>query len=437
MTQEQRIQNALDRIAQTRPNLAFTVLNLKFKETKSIPTLAVDFHGHGLFNGDFVADLSSEELNFVLLHELSHVTLKHIKRFLALENISYRDFLTSKERDLRKKFRIYNIAADTIINENITATSPDCQAPDACYDRETIKDEFGITFTDEQFGQLTTEQLFEMLENAEETTGGESSSSDDNQTIDNEQQQQGDGRKKDLEEIAKEFNTDQSNDEDKDSNNTDDTRDNNIEKFGNLPLSDSNELGKVLTPKATVINAEKLAKEIRNSASSIATQGTRKYSYRRPNRRYRKIYPYSKGDIKTSPKDIVLSIDVSGSIEDDDVNAIVSLVNELAKHYNLSFYYGFFNTTTTELERYTTQDKFVSDMENVKGGGTSWCAAKDEKITAGCHTLIIVSDMNFDTPEREILDDIKAAPYKTILADISRLANAPILSTFDKYFSLF
>jgi predicted metal-dependent peptidase len=68
-------------------------------ETKRIPTACVDKHGQIMYNPDFVAKLSVEELKFLLGHEVMHVVYAHLSRL--------------QKRDPK----VWNIACDATINE--------------------------------------------------------------------------------------------------------------------------------------------------------------------------------------------------------------------------------------------------------------------------------------------------------------------------------
>ena len=76
------------------------IVHLKFALDETIETAATD----GVtvfFSPEFLDTLSNDELDFVLMHEVMHVVLKHLDRSTELDNY------------------LYNIASDTVINSII------------------------------------------------------------------------------------------------------------------------------------------------------------------------------------------------------------------------------------------------------------------------------------------------------------------------------
>ena len=95
-----KILSARSRIIKKNGFFGTLLLSLKMAFTDEISTAATDGK-YIYFNEDFMKDLTSSEIEFIILHETMHVALNHM------------------ERSKGKNNEIYNIAADIVINSNI------------------------------------------------------------------------------------------------------------------------------------------------------------------------------------------------------------------------------------------------------------------------------------------------------------------------------
>lgn len=96
-----RLQNARIRLLRTQPFYAILLLHMTFSLDTACDTAYTD--GTRIaFNPDFISNLDDRELEFVLIHEVLHVALRHC----------FHD-----KEDLDQEY--YNIACDIVVNSNI------------------------------------------------------------------------------------------------------------------------------------------------------------------------------------------------------------------------------------------------------------------------------------------------------------------------------
>ena len=98
MKAEDKLVKARVRLQKDNPFFAYLVMNLKFKEDKTISSIGVDDNGNCVYNSKWISKLDDEQLKGVLTHEVLHLVLQHFPRG---EN---------------KEHEIYNIACDLVIN---------------------------------------------------------------------------------------------------------------------------------------------------------------------------------------------------------------------------------------------------------------------------------------------------------------------------------
>lgn len=161
--------------------------NLEFKPSAHVPTMGVAANGWGVYNEDFVNQLSDSELKFVLLHEASHILLKHPQRSAKYSGIDPKDLGKTKDisdidPEAMRKFEFMNIAEDAIINDNLTHTTPFTMV------------EGGVTMSKvstmcrnkkiEELRKLSAEEICDLLlanpENQKQGNGGNSNNNSSN-----------------------------------------------------------------------------------------------------------------------------------------------------------------------------------------------------------------------------------------------------------------
>jgi len=105
MNADEKITRARIQLQKSNPFFAFLLLHAKVKEaTKGelpMPTIGVDAHGNMYYNAGFVSGLSEKELEGILCHEVLHVALEHLYRSEKMKH----DQLIS------------NVAADLVVND--------------------------------------------------------------------------------------------------------------------------------------------------------------------------------------------------------------------------------------------------------------------------------------------------------------------------------
>jgi predicted metal-dependent peptidase len=92
------------------PYLRDAIVAMKAVESREIDTAAVDKHWRMYWNPDFFAKLNLEEAAGIVLHELDHLIDNDMKRAASLG-------VTPKNPRLRLYAKLWNMAADAVINE--------------------------------------------------------------------------------------------------------------------------------------------------------------------------------------------------------------------------------------------------------------------------------------------------------------------------------
>lgn len=95
---EDRLIRAKVQLQKEKPFWAFLISHLNMKETEQIETAGVDKSGNMFYNPKFFKTLTDEQIKFVLAHEVSHLALSHIFR------------LGNRDKN------IWNVAGDIVIN---------------------------------------------------------------------------------------------------------------------------------------------------------------------------------------------------------------------------------------------------------------------------------------------------------------------------------
>jgi len=112
---KERITRARIQIQQRNSFFAYLSLYLKFKESKDLPDFAgagVDIKGNFSYKKEFIEELSDDELQGVIIHEILHLSLLHLLR--------------RKEREAYK----FNVCADIVVNQLIKDNG--FKLPDGC-----------------------------------------------------------------------------------------------------------------------------------------------------------------------------------------------------------------------------------------------------------------------------------------------------------------
>jgi uncharacterized protein with von Willebrand factor type A (vWA) domain len=138
----------------------------------------------------------------------------------------------------------------------------------------------------------------------------------------------------------------------------------------------------------------------------VSGKGESNRTWKRPSRRYRDVYPVSKGKSRrTGSKNVTFSIDVSGSMNYEKIIRSVSLLVDFAEEHNVNCEYFFFSSWTSKLYQYEGKQEFVDNLNKNYGGGTSMYAALGSEQLEDIDGLVIISDMEFYDHEAQQLAD--------------------------------
>ena len=134
LTPSQRMAVAYIIMRQKMPYLQTLLNTLVCVETPGLNTLGVTDRLVLMWDPAFVERVTNNELAAVLLHEVMHVMQKHDKRFkryvFGREDVTLEEL--RKDKDFHSKMKIWNIAGDCEINDDIRET--DMTLPkDCCY----------------------------------------------------------------------------------------------------------------------------------------------------------------------------------------------------------------------------------------------------------------------------------------------------------------
>lgn len=411
--QKKRIDNTIDKLAITYCSISPILYNMQFIPTNSIPTLAVDENGRGIFNPDFVEGLDFYELKFVLMHEASHVILKHIQRFKNEEAIDELPYYM--DDDLANRFHIFNIAADAYINDNISR-SKEFKALNGLIYFKQIEDQLGIKY--EEFSKSCTEEIYRMLlEKQEEQKKNPSNPNGDSNSDENSQDSSNNGSPlygdiSNRSKIDKEYRKQNSSDFKESKRKASKVRDLVDKIVGN---GDELQQLEQLFSNANVNWEQILDKFIYN----ISGRGVEHKTWHRPNRYYKDVYPMSKGKLKNKSKDVLVSIDISGSMDAEKIAKVISIIEKMNKKYSVGLRYSLFNTTFTGSKELVSVDSLKKEIYKNCGGDTRINAALlgGQINEAG---IILISDMEFDVKESRIKDIIEGTNKEYFLIGIDK-----------------
>lgn len=369
--QVKRVNDVIDYLAMTYYNIAPLIHNMKMRPSNEIETLCVDSGGRGLFNPSFVSSLDVYQLKFVLMHETYHVLLRHMDRFKKIQ-----DKFEKIPQSIKSK--AFNIAADAYINDNLI-NSNRFSTVEGCIDFEFIKDNYNISY--DNFQSMNTEELYSIIvkklnSNNDSNGGGGSNNLPD---CGSESSLIGDIHNE--EKIAEVFGNG--------GTQSDETR--GIIRAADGHFNDHHIVN--IVEKNINIDWDTILDKF---IYSISGRGDLNRTWRRQNKRYRDIYPYSKGRMKNTVKDILISIDVSGSMDENKLASAASVVERLSRKYSVGIKYILFSDIHTQVFEFTSIDELKSNIRKYSGGGTSFKQAINEGNIEQ-NGIVIISDMEFGT----------------------------------------
>lgn len=407
--------------------IAPILYNMHFVASKKIPTIGVDRYGRGIYNPDFISSCEPNQIKGVLLHEVMHVVLKHIQRFVKFKNYnSFKELVKDKDPETQKDFRLFNVAADGFINDNILNTT-NYDLPDGGVTMFQLAMRIGTTT--EAIREMSTEEVFTLLKQSEKNNYSKSGNSGENQNKSSSSQQNKNNESGGENSAEQESGGSSLNDLEKEVEIAKVYSDKNIKNEGKIDEEikeaiykidkamdsdnknslciDNNEAGTESAHEDARIKEAltsynmNFKRLLYKFTEKVAGKNEKHKSWRRPSRKYRDIYPISQGRTRTKKKDFIFSIDVSGSMNEDKITAVVSIIKDYTAHNNLDTKYMFFSTYSSKIYNFTNIDEFKKNLSENFGGGTSYRAALnlDNNPNVSHNGMVIISDMDFSMDE--------------------------------------
>lgn len=390
--QVKRVNDVIDYLAMTYYNIAPLIHNMKMRPSNDIETLCVDSYGRGLFNPSFISGLDVYQLKFVLMHETYHVLLRHMDRFKEIE---IQDKFKKVPQSTKQK--AFNIATDAYINDNLIK-SDRFSTVDGCVDFEFIQNNYGVSY--EKFKSMNSEELYSIIIKKLNNNNSDSSNTGNSHGCGNGSSLTGDIYNE--EKIAEVFGGGKAqNDEAKD-----------IIRAADGHFNDHH-IVEIVEKNINIDWDKILDKFIYN----ISGRGDLNRTWRRQNKRYRDIYPYSKGKMKNTVKDILISIDISGSMDENKLASAASVVERLSRKYSVGIKYILFSDIRTQVFEFTSIEELKSNIRKYCGGGTSFKQAINEGNIEQ-NGIVIISDMEFSTRCRENINTLNNLGIDYFLIDV-------------------
>ena len=392
--QVKRVNDVIDYLAMTYYNIAPLIHNMKMRPSNEIETLCVDSGGRGLFNPSFVSSLDVYQLKFVLMHETYHVLLRHMDRFKEIQ-----DKFEKIPQSIKSK--AFNIAADAYINDNLIKSNR-FSTVEGCVDFEFIKDNYNISY--DRFNSMNTEELYSIIVKKLNSSNNSNGGGGSNNLPDcaSESSLMGDiNNEEKIAEVFGDGGTKVQSDEAK-----------GIIRAADGHFNDHHIVN--IVEKNINIDWDKILDKF---IYSISGRGDLNRTWRRQNKRYRDIYPYSKGKMKNTVKDILISIDVSGSMDENKLASAASVVERLSRKYSVGIKYILFSNIRTQVFEFTSIDELKSNIRKYSGGGTSFKQAINGRNIEQ-NGIVIVSDMEFGTRCEENIVTLNSLGIDYFLIDV-------------------
>lgn len=299
------------------------------------------------FSPSFMEELSDNELDFVLMHEILHVALLHCMRRGEREG------------------KLFNIACDIVVNSNILFANN--------MDKKSITlSKYGESMhtvpNGEEGYKHNAEEVYAMLL---KKNGGAPDSGQEKG--DGGKEKKGDGTK------AHGFSDDHSKWKDCDADGS--LREVWVKRV--CDAAEAIEIQKAVTGRGTVpLFAKRLLKEMkepqidwRTILNDFVQEEVCDYTFSPPDRRFDQspFFLPDFNDTDISVSDILFMIDTSGSMSDDMITAAYSEIKGAIDQFNgkLKGYLGFFDAEVIEPEEFKDEDEFEV-ITPVGGGGTDF-----------------------------------------------------------------
>ena len=380
----------------------FGVLLLKLELNLDYNTLTAYTDGKGIYlSPSFINNLTIEETSIVLLHELMHVILKHVKRMKSKDNESF------------------NVASDIVVNSNIMYSLNIKDELILNSKAKNNKDKIKLmhlTPNNKEGYLYTAEEVYMMLrrknkkgnKNLKDNKSGSSNKSYKGQFDDHSKRisnsKENGLTNYDIYVAATEYLKKSK------------LKDGNLKRIGNLPLFIERE---IKLEQSGIINWRILLRE-------FIEYYVNDYSFSSPDRRYLES-PFFMSDfneVHEELKNIVFLIDVSGSISRKELDAFITEIYSITYLFNdkLEAYLGLFDTQLKSLTKFTNKND-LDKVEIVGGGGTSLVEPLKEVFNKlgkdSIKSIVILTDGNLSFLNEE---DFNYLPHLWI---ITNLINTP------------
>jgi predicted metal-dependent peptidase len=374
--------------------LGLLLMHMKIGLDESIETAATDAE-YILFNPTFLDELSESELDFIMMHEILHVVLKHC----------YRD----GERD----HELFNIACDIVVNSIILSEHN--------FNLDTITvNKYGtsmhLTPSGQEGCQFTAEEVYEMVLTQYKLTKKKSTGQDDDDSSDNSE----DNGSSNGDNSSDEGNSNTIDDHSKWKDQGKDTKleeaewDNRIIDAAKAIERQENNRNCGSVPgyiKRLVKRITEPQVDWRYVLNEFIQEEINDYTFLPPDYRYDSgdFFLPSYSDTDEIVKDILFMIDTSGSMSDKAISMVYSEVYGAVSMFNgkLAGYLGFFDAIVYEPVEFSN----INDLKTIipyGGGGTSFDIIFNyvKKMENRPALIIILTDGYASFPSEDITDGI-------------------------------
>ena len=357
-----------------------------------------------VFGTDFMDDLNDNELDFVMMHEILHVVLRHCTRGQKLNN------------------KLYNIAADIVVNSNILKSN------DMDLNSITLK-KYGESMhiaPDKKEGYLyTAEEVYKMLlkkhglKNSYSSLDDSSKNSgtgDGNNALDNNSNQGGSANGKSSSKSSSGLVDDHS----KWKESTDQSEQDDLWKKRVLDAAEAISRQQDGSSGNMPVAIKRLIKDYKEPQidwrlilNDFIQEEVCDYSFNPPDKRFDEtgFYLPDYNDTDTIVSDILFMIDTSGSMGNKEIQYAFSEIKGAIDQFNgkLEGWLGFFDSSIIEPIKFTDLSSFKK-IEAYGGGGTNFhCIfeyVNENMIENKPKSIIILTDGYASFPDKKMANDI-------------------------------
>lgn len=320
----------------------------------NVPTAATNGRDE-IYGRKFIADLSTKELGFVVMHESMHKMYRHLTTWSKLNEIDG---------------KLANDACDYVINLQLRDLDPsETYIAMPRIKQGEMKGEL-LGLVDERFRGMNAKQVFDILREEQEKIGGDKTTGSDN-TADGFDHHDWEGAKKLSEEEQKQLEKE-----------VDQALRQGLmaeKRVGKGAGNLKREIGDLLAPKVD------WREVLREFVKSICA-GRDVSTWRKPNRRYISQGIYMPTLVSERVGHIVVGVDTSGSIGAAEINEFLSEVKSIAEDVKPELVdLLYWDSHVAAHEKYEEQDvpNIVSSTKPRGGGGTSPSCVTDYMAKEG------------------------------------------------------